>query len=439
MNRKPYALYPFLFRIRGGFLLGLAFKPEEGSPCTGCVDGWLTDRNVFHETADLAELKIRRELLGELLLLNTAHVYFEIQADGTSTRLDGLVCPHPRCKCAKDKYVGPETMSKNTHFAFSPISELVCSRYSLPQGNLWLARASGANWGDSSTQASITAYGVANEREDARFNAFQEWLKKSTLGISSDTVKEVEILQTGSQKQEYYAHAGDAELEGLGCGGTQEEALVSAMHEIAKKRVLQRYAASMKTPLLVVGANSWLRDHVPFFLLQRYDLHLLFYPNSTPSWVVGVAALSRTRVDEKPLFTFGSSSDPKKAFAEALGKLLIETKPWEEEDKNNLTLFKQQEVTDKKTLQLNRWWNHWIYRCSKISLRDVLHLESYPNTKEHWKEFFRDGEPEVKIQSLNNPLMPSTLRHVVSARIAEIPVNRGKVRGIGSWATFPMN
>lgn len=437
MNRRPHALYPFLFRIRGGFLLGLAFKPEEGSPCVGCVDGWLTDRNVFHEPADLAELKIRRELLAELLLQNTPHVYFEIQADGTSTRLEGLVCPHPRCHCAKTNYVGPESMGKNTHFAFSPITELVCSRYSLPQGNLWLARATGPNW--SHPQETIAAYGVATEREDARFNAFQEWLKRSAGNTATDMVNDVEVLQTGVQKQEYLGAPSANELEGVGCGANHDEAVVDALHELARKRVLQRYAASMKTPLLVVGANSWLRDHVPFFLLQRYDLHLLFYPNSTPSWVVGVAALSRTRVDERPLFAFGSSFDPKKAFAQALGRLLIETKPWEEEDKNNLTLFKQQEVTDKKTLQLNRWWNHWIYRCSKISLRDVLHLESYPNTKAHWREFFKDGEPDVKIQTLNNPLLPASLRAVASVRIAEVAMNRGKVRGIGSWATFPQN
>ncbi len=439
MIRKPYALYPFLYRIRGGFLLGLAFEPHEGSPCANCVSGWLSDRSVFHEKADVADLKIRRELLGELLLGNSPHSYYEIQNDGTATPLDGVVCPHPKCTCAKDKYVAPMAMGKNTHFAFSPITELVCSRYSLPQGNLWLARAVGNPWGaEAGHKGTIEAYGVAPEREDARYRAFEEWLRRSATSTgNSDMVNECEILQSGEFQQGFGENNAENELEGIGSGADHDSAVVNALHELAKKRVLQRYAATMKTPLLVVGANSWLRDHVPFFLLHRYDLHLLFYPNSMPSWVVGVAALSRTRVDEKPLFAFGSGSTGKAAFANALGKLLIDTKPWQEEDKGGLTLLKPQEVTDKKALQLNRWWNHWIYRCSKISLRDVLHLEGHPATKEHWREFFKDGEPQVKIRQLNSGLLPARLRHVVSVRVSEVPLQRGTVRGIGSWATFP--
>ena len=79
--------------------------------------------------------------------------------------------------------------------------------------------------------------------------------------------------------------------------------------------------------MLIVGANNWLRTRVPFFLLQQYDLHLLFYPNSMPSWVVGIAAFSRVKVDEKPIFAFGSASQIGNAMDLAVFKILELCRP----------------------------------------------------------------------------------------------------------------
>ena len=87
--------------------------------------------------------------------------------------------------------------------------------------------------------------------------------------------------------------------------------------------------------------------------------------------------------------------------------------------------------------KLGMWWTHWIYRCPKISLKDVLHLEPYPRSLEAWKDYFRDGQEKVSIVSVNNEAMPSQIRTLVRLNVesdtAQVASN---VQGIGIWRDF---
>ena len=46
---------------------------------------------------------------------------------------------------------------------------------------------------------------------------------------------------------------------------------------------------------LIVGANSYLRDHVPYSLLQDYDLHWIFVPQAADHYTMCMVALHRDK------------------------------------------------------------------------------------------------------------------------------------------------
>ncbi len=178
---RPLPLKPFLFRIREGFLLGLAADPKKAAPCSECVEKWLKDRSVWLERAELSELNVRRDLIPELLGENSAHVFYEIANDGTSHRLDSVVFPHPECQCYRNRYLGSEEWNKKTNFAFSPITQLRCARFGMTEGNLWLSSAAGDS---PMTKTPIKVFGVATERETSRFQAVYEWDEAGLFGGS---------------------------------------------------------------------------------------------------------------------------------------------------------------------------------------------------------------------------------------------------------------
>lgn len=135
--------------------------------------------------------------------------------------------------------------------------------------------------------------------------------------------------------------------------------------------VLAKYKTKHKNPMLVVGANNWIRQNVPFFVLQKFDLFPLFYPNAAGAWVCGVVAFSRVQSDAAPIWSYAANLNSETAVRDALWGLL--PKLGHTADENGGALDR---VSNPKILA---WWQNWIYRSPKITLRDVLHLAPYPD------------------------------------------------------------
>lgn len=411
--------------------------PERGAPCSNCVYLWLKQRNVWVEPATLADLTTRRDLIADLLAENSAHVLYEVCKDGTAVRMESVVFPHPKCTCEKSHYISPPTHSKNTNYAFSPLYQIFCTRFGTPDGNLWMTRVTG----DSPlTEKTLTVYAVEKEKEDSRRKAVDEWMKKAIQADFSTRVQRgemiaSEVLQTGDYELMKRSQNDSPNVSALGTGKDREEATLNALVELAKVTTLRRYSHSMKNPMLIVGANNLIRQKSPFFLLQQYDLHLLFYPNSTQAWVVGMVALSRQRTNEKPCFVFAAHTDIQEAINQLFFKILEALKP--EEQISGDPILKRDKNASTSS-QLNMWWTHWIYRCAKINLKDILQLESYPRKIKNWREYYRDGQEEVNILSVNHPTLPTQIRTVVKVQspLGNRVQNVRNINGIGTWSDF---
>lgn len=430
------ALVPFALKLKGGWLVGYAADPKAGSPCAGCVENWLNDRNVAAKRASVDELpRDARRALESLEGENSPHVFYELTETGQKTRLDCLVFPHVRCSCQKGRYQPPAELGPKTNLAFSPVFQLKCVRYGTPSGNLWFFTAIG--------QAPLTlklaaAHGAHPDREVARFLALETWMKRvaslelrtrleigEQFGRESLDGEAVDIRQPSPEAQEF-----------VGVGETRDAAVKDSLYQLARWRTLKEFANSGKNPMLIVGANSWLRQKVPFFLLQQYDLYPLFYPNASPTWVVGVGAFSRMNASEPPIFMFGCDSEIGKALDKAIYQLLEVCRPadWRSDP------FKNKEgQQDEKGAKLNLWWTRWIYRCPKISLKDVLHLEKHPSGIDTWASYLQGfgGLPEVT--PLNHPLLPAAIRRLTRVEAPQMggPVDVPRnVKGIGTWSAF---
>ena len=132
----------------------------------------------------------------------------------------------------------------------------------------------------------------------------------------------------------------------------------------AANTVVEAYRIRMKSPMLVVGMNTWLRENAPFFLLQRFDVHVLFYPNSNAFWVCELVAFER-QGDCEALSVRVGHKDIGKALTRALGKLCV------------LSQTKEPKPLEGVRAKLAVWLTHWVYRCPKISGKDILCLDPY--------------------------------------------------------------
>jgi hypothetical protein len=153
------------------------------------------------------------------------------------------------------------------------------------------------------------------------------------------------------------------------------------------------------------------------------------------AWVVGLVAVSRQRTDEKPVFVFSAHTDIQEALDQLFCKVLETLKP-EEQITGSPVL--RRDKADSISAQMNMWWIHWIYRCSKISLKDILSLEPYSRKLSQWRDYYRDGQEEASILSVNNPYIPTQIRTVVKV---QIPLrdrihNVRNINGIGTWSDF---
>ena len=119
-----------------------------------------------------------------------------------------------------------------------------------------------------------------------------------------------------------------------------------------------------KHPMLIVGANNYVRQCLVELqmheLLQTYDIHLFFSPNANNEWHIGAMLFHRTKINIMPVFKSISDKNIQHAFKELFG-CIANDKPYE------------QEVNPKLVI----WYILLAYRCSKITLKDVLHLEEY--------------------------------------------------------------
>jgi hypothetical protein len=430
-------LRPYVLKLREGYLIGLAYLPSVASPCVGCIQKWLLDRQIPSTEVEAGEWKVREDLFKKLAEESNPHICYEVSADGTETRLENCIFPHPSCDCQKQNHQLPSNFSWNLSFAFSPLTQIKCVRYTTPMGHIWLTSVSGK--AVESGQA-IRTYGTGASKEDSRKRAIEEWLKKASLSdfqfmhlpkrpIPAESFQNLGATQIRLE---------DPLLLGNGAGADYSKATLQAMYDLTKKRTLERYSNNLKNPILVVGSHAWLRNRMPFFMLQEYDWYILFYPNSSPCWVVGMAGFSRLHSDTKPIFVFDSHPNIETALDGAIGKTLEACRPDFDGNSKPIAPVSDSEESE-RARQKNLWWTHWIYRCSKISLKELQSMESYTEDLELWRSYYRDGQPAVSLVPGNTTAYPRQLVSLVQARLHEAKAPAPKVFGIGTSRDFQAN
>jgi len=114
-------------------------------------------------------------------------------------------------------------------------------------------------------------------------------------------------------------------------------------------------AESFKSPMLVVGANSKIRELIPAETLKLYDVHLLFFPTAEATWQLGILYVSRAEYNLVAL-NLGVGEATELALEQCIKAPIdsIELHP--------------------KAMQ---WLVNSIYRCPKLSIKDLLALEPY--------------------------------------------------------------
>jgi hypothetical protein len=134
-----------------------------------------------------------------------------------------------------------------------------------------------------------------------------------------------------------------------------------------------KQAVQHKQGRLVVGANNYLRNKLPFFLLQQYDHHIIHHQDEQGTHHVGVIALHRQHADRAPIVTHASGETGEKALTGALHQQLIEARPVDHDEDHNP--ISGQKSDDPHQAKKNTWLTHWIYRQPKKSLKDLLTSE----------------------------------------------------------------
>jgi hypothetical protein len=114
-----------------------------------------------------------------------------------------------------------------------------------------------------------------------------------------------------------------------------------------------------KPPLLVVGCNNYIRSKVGADVVQNWDVHVMFFPTSETVWRIGILYISR--IGENVMLTVCDGTNIEAALIRAL-------------------IPASGDATELHSKALV-WLTHAVYRCPKISLRDILALEPYENVK----------------------------------------------------------
>lgn len=124
--------------------------------------------------------------------------------------------------------------------------------------------------------------------------------------------------------------------------------------------------------MLIVGAQNYLRERVPFAVLQEFDVFLLFKPQAEHSWLVGAVALSRVNQGAEPVRVAVRDTDTRAALSRLFVELTAAVAP-------RLGSERAEPSAVERTRAL--WWTHWIYRQEKITLADTLALDAYANAE----------------------------------------------------------
>ena len=123
-----------------------------------------------------------------------------------------------------------------------------------------------------------------------------------------------------------------------------------------REEVVGKYTSEFRMPMLIIGANSWLKNNLPEFSIVHYNTFLFFYPNHFDAWVVGSLTMSRELLSATPHWRYAAALDVKTALRDVVFGV-----PFKEE-------------TPEK---MNEWLRQWIARCPRISFRDVANLPPY--------------------------------------------------------------
>jgi len=108
---------------------------------------------------------------------------------------------------------------------------------------------------------------------------------------------------------------------------------------------------SSKLPMLVVGTSNYVRQNYPS--LYDRDTYIFFLPTSEAKWRIGLISF---RKDGTILSSYSDGVSIQDTILGAFGQVP-----------------KELLLTEK----LKTWCISCIYRCPKISLRDILHLAPY--------------------------------------------------------------
>lgn len=122
----------------------------------------------------------------------------------------------------------------------------------------------------------------------------------------------------------------------------------------------------------IVGASSFIQDNTTYYIRNTYDIYLFWYQTGMGFPFRAGLIANPTHGEYKPIYIHASSNDPVGVIKKCLLQLSLEIYKL-----NDVITIKQTETIEATNFdkKLNIWLNLWISRQSKISLKDVLHLE----------------------------------------------------------------
>lgn len=201
-------------------------------------------------------------------------------------------------------------------------------------------------------------------------------------------MKATDTSNTYRFKTRYATPKGNVFVLNNGIGETEEQAKINSIHfenHVGYANyVISKYRNCVKSPMLVVGSNHFIRENMPFFVVQDYDIHVFFYPNGGAAWVVECVAISKKCKNMKPVWSRYSGKAIENTVKRALWGIIPK-------------LAKPEETQTPIEFLTQRWLLHWIYRCSKISFKDILSVEQYK--EEFPKERAEEPKPPIQVFS----------------------------------------
>ena len=119
-------------------------------------------------------------------------------------------------------------------------------------------------------------------------------------------------------------------------------------------------SAGFKPPLLVVGANNYMRNLTATLGDSKWggwDTHVLFFPTADNIYRAGILGVSRH--DSQVFLTYAEGNTVDEAIQNA---------------------FKSKHNSIELAEHALLWLNNSVYRCPKIALKDLLSLDAFKKT-----------------------------------------------------------